>query len=294
MKGGQRHHNFKDLTGQKFGMLTAVRATRSNGKTWLWEFECECGNTVEKVAKSVTKLDREGRHPHCGCQTEARMSAPVTQLRRAWHQGLRALAAGVRAFLGGHGAYVPAGVDVGADRQRWALQPRELPVGYVEIAGVEQTNLGTRPARNRRRHAVEADRDQQIDVAVSPEPRMAAGPADAGAELQQPVYDIVDAGPRHRFVVLGDRGPFVVHNCVQSLAGLIMTERVVEFAQTELGRKYPLAHTVHDEIVYVVDNDDADRVLAELLHLMIQPPAWWPELILAAEGSIAQTYGDAK
>jgi len=89
-------------------------------------------------------------------------------------------------------------------------------------------------------------------------------------------------------------GAMTDENCSQALAGLIMTEKVVEFAQTELGRRYPLAHTVHDEIVYVVDNDDADRVLAELLHLMIQPPTWWPELILAAEGSVAQTYGDAK
>ena len=32
-----------------------------------------------------------------------------------------------------------------------------------------------------------------------------------------PVYDIVNAGPRHRYFVLSDRGPLMVHNCVLGL-----------------------------------------------------------------------------
>lgn len=33
----------------------------------------------------------------------------------------------------------------------------------------------------------------------------------------EPVYDIANAGPRHRFTVLTDRGPLIVHNCILGL-----------------------------------------------------------------------------
>ena len=33
----------------------------------------------------------------------------------------------------------------------------------------------------------------------------------------EPVYDILNSGPRHRFTVLTDRGPLIVHNCILGL-----------------------------------------------------------------------------
>ena len=83
-------------------------------------------------------------------------------------------------------------------------------------------------------------------------------------------------------------------NLVQHLARNVIADNILAFAKTPLGRKYPLAHTVHDEVVYVVDEDDAEEVLATLIELMSQPPSWWPELVTFAEGDIAQTYGSAK
>lgn len=35
--------------------------------------------------------------------------------------------------------------------------------------------------------------------------------------FEEQVYDIADAGPRHRFTVLTDRGPLIVHNCILGL-----------------------------------------------------------------------------
>lgn len=54
----------KDITGQKFNMLTAVRecGRDKRGKT-LWEFQCDCGNTVINLRTYVVN----GVTKSCGC-----------------------------------------------------------------------------------------------------------------------------------------------------------------------------------------------------------------------------------
>jgi hypothetical protein len=51
---------------------------------------------------------------------------------------------------------------------------------------------------------------------------------------------------------------------------------------------------VHDELVYVVPEEDAQHVLDTVQRIMRTPPVWWPELITWSEGDIAQSYGEAK
>ena len=61
-----RGREIKDVTGQRFGMLTAVRPTdeRNDCGAVIWEFKCDCGNTV---FMSVTEV--KGRKiPSCGCE----------------------------------------------------------------------------------------------------------------------------------------------------------------------------------------------------------------------------------
>lgn len=56
--------NFKDLTGQKFGKLTAIYPIKSilNSK-YYWFCTCDCGNTVEVLGTSLTS----GGTKSCGC-----------------------------------------------------------------------------------------------------------------------------------------------------------------------------------------------------------------------------------
>lgn len=57
-------NNFKDLTGQKFGRLTAVKFVgQSAEKRALWECLCDCGNTIIVPGKSL----RTGNTKSCGC-----------------------------------------------------------------------------------------------------------------------------------------------------------------------------------------------------------------------------------
>ena len=54
------------------------------------------------------------------------------------------------------------------------------------------------------------------------------------------------------------------------------------------------AHTVHDELIYIVKDADAEQALADVQSVMRTPPSWWPELVVWSEGDIADTYGAAK
>ncbi len=114
---------------------------------------------------------------------------------------------------------------------------------------------------------------------------------DNSTVTEKPVYDIVNCGPRHRFVVKGKTGPFIVHNCVQAIARDIIADNMFSFYK-ETGL-YP-ALMVHDELVYVVPENQAEKLLDKLQQIMRTPPQWWPDIVLESEGDIADTYGDAK
>lgn len=58
-------HARTDLTGQRFGRLTAVerKGMATNSKKAVWRFNCECGNTSEQTADNVLS----GNTQSCGC-----------------------------------------------------------------------------------------------------------------------------------------------------------------------------------------------------------------------------------
>lgn len=62
--------NIKDITGQKFGMLTAVKFSKkkkTGGRNrYYWEFVCDCG---EKVVRRVDGVTSNNHHKNksCGC-----------------------------------------------------------------------------------------------------------------------------------------------------------------------------------------------------------------------------------
>jgi len=69
---------------------------------------------------------------------------------------------------------------------------------------------------------------------------------------------------------------------------------MLAYARTPLGKHYPIAHCVHDELVVVAHQMNAPEVLATLQGLMRTPPTWFPELVTWSEGDIATRYGNAK
>lgn len=54
----------KDLGGQRFGRLVAIRNTkRKNNSFYLWECICDCGNIIEVISGNLLK----GHTKSCGC-----------------------------------------------------------------------------------------------------------------------------------------------------------------------------------------------------------------------------------
>lgn len=78
----------KDLTGQKFGKLTAIKPTRKdkNGR-WLWLLSCECGNDIERSSSTLVKSITNGNISHCGCSPALKthgLSKQFKKLRWVW------------------------------------------------------------------------------------------------------------------------------------------------------------------------------------------------------------------
>lgn len=136
----------------------------------------------------------------------------LSELRRAWGSGLPAVARVVREFLGRHGQLLRTRTYAGPRGQRRSVLARELPVGFGTHTVEQQTDQhlarypsgaddgGTSCGSLRRSSGHTVRTTEQVQVA-----------ADAGADR---VYDLLNCGPRNRFVVRGASGrPLVVHNC---------------------------------------------------------------------------------
>ena len=60
------HMQRRDITGQRFGKLTALEPTEKTKRTSVvWKFRCDCGRIVEKPVSEVTK--KTNPTTTCGC-----------------------------------------------------------------------------------------------------------------------------------------------------------------------------------------------------------------------------------
>ena len=83
----------------------------------------------------------------------------------------------------------------------------------------------------------------------------------------------------------------ITENIVQHLARCAIADHLLSIKK-ETG--FTPALTVHDELVYVAPDAEADDLLETVQRHMRSPLDWWPELITWSEGDIADTYGAAK
>ena len=65
------HKRMKDLAGLTFGSLTAIRPIGlSKQGTVIWEFQCVCGELIEKIGNNIVSLAKQQinpKVPSCGC-----------------------------------------------------------------------------------------------------------------------------------------------------------------------------------------------------------------------------------
>lgn len=156
------------------------------------------------------------------------MDADAPALPRSPQQGLwelrrkgNRLSAGVVRFvqciLGGYAGRLFGRPDIGPSQQHEGLQQGELPLGKLQSSGSESQGerlhgysvgpdygCGGRGARR-------ADLCDTMGQADSLQ--VDRGCAVPASIRETSVFDLVDCGPRNRFVVRGNSGPLIVHNC---------------------------------------------------------------------------------
>jgi DNA polymerase len=86
-------------------------------------------------------------------------------------------------------------------------------------------------------------------------------------------------------------GAHLFENICQHLARNIVMEQTLV-----LDKMYPgaVALSCHDEADLVVDEDMAEQCREDSVRVFSTSPSWWPDLPLAAEAGIGDTYGAAK
>ena len=267
--------------------------------------------------------------PHAGVQQLPEHDPQVSlakrqglpQLRRAWNNGVRAVARIVRELLAGHGADTPTWADPRPCGQQRPVLTGKLSVGYGHSAVKQQTDQHHGGYATRTHELVRCSQSSGAGTWNSVQPALHAGVA-TGKSLSDPrqavdVYDLINCGPRNRFTVLGSDGlPLIVHNCgaaydadgntitippkarVQALLEVIeeAASKVIVFvpfksALRSLHEQVSKHYTA--EMIYgEVSKPDRDRILGDFQHgtdpqvLIAQPAAMSHGLTLTAASVI--------
>lgn len=169
----------------------------------------------------------------------------LRELRRAGHHGVPEMGSVIRGVSRGHGSDAPGEPDTGSHRQQRPVQPGELSVGFD--AHAEQQH----PAQSAHTDPKGRHDSGASGSVVRAENRDFARPAvsvplalgeSADNSRQEEVYDVLNCGPRNRFVVRGEGGQLlIVHNC-----GAVYTDdgETLEF---DIKNRYSVLHEVIGE-----------------------------------------------
>lgn len=213
----------------------------------------------------------------------------VEELRRSGYPSLRTLAY-VRKLLERRWSDLFTRTYVGSEEQQRLLFSRKFPLGDSQSSIPQQTDKRLYRDAERtydRVRGIRSVRDRGNNSSVPDRSSLASrGSSDSGefSSSEQKVYDIRNCGPRSRFVVRGDSGPFIVHNCTQAICRDIMAEAMLRVEAAG----YPIVMTVHDEIVCEIPEGFGS--VEEFQDIMCQVPAWANGFPIKAAGWRGKRY----
>lgn len=207
----------------------------------------------------------------------------LAQLWGAGYYRLRQMAAQLRELLGGHGRFIQTtrGLGVRPHRQRHGIFTGQLSLGVSICQRPKQTR---RPQGAIQRALYPAERTvgnngyRVHHTVVSFRPRLSVRTSDRHSGPDKPVYDILNCGARHRYVVLGNTGAILSHNCVQSIARDCLRESMLALDAAGCDIR---AH-VHDEVIISEPRDG--RSVEDIAEIMGRPLPWAEGLPLRGDG----------
>lgn len=208
-------------------------------------------------------------------------------VRRSGHYCLRPVARVVRELLGGYGGRLRRQPNAGQEGQLRALLARKLPVGVCREASQQPTEHRFVPREADSRMGPQVGHIEKHHF-ESHSSRLPGTPSTAQGQIAKEVFDLTNCGPRHRFVVLGEEGPLIVHNCeniTQAVACDLLSEGLLRMDAAG----YKTVLTIHDEAITEAPDTD-EFTFQKMEHLMSTLPDWAPELPLVAAGYEAYRY----
>lgn len=235
---------------------------RGSANTWNVPSSCLCSMAFDDSALHKPK------------------SSCVEKLRWAWNNRVRVLASKFREFLERHGQYISNWLGYRPNRQQQRLLRRKLPLDNTqnELPQSEMlTFMRVRRADNERKRGIRVIGHMLFDPDVPNRTRS------IGQAIVQPtrrvteVYDLMNAGQRHRFVVVGEK-PLIVHNCVQATARDCLKESML--ALSEEG--YDIRAHVHDEVI--ITEPIGGRNVEDVCTIMGRNLPWAEGLPLRGDG----------
>ena len=215
-------------------------------------------------------------------QHEAEMHRPEPQglgkLWWPWYHRVRELAKELRSILVRHGSNVQTGAGAGSPRKQRGLLPGKLPMGNTPGEHAEPA-LHAAGREGKCARTGGKKRDRTIYPVLSHLTRRAGRLTVDPAGREEPVYDLLNCGERHQFVILTRMGPLIVHNCVQATARDVLREAM--FALDEQG--YQVIAHVHDECI-VTEPITSGRTYEDMAKTMCPDIPWAKGLPLEAAG----------
>ena len=129
--------------------------------------------------------------------------------------GVHRVARFIRCILGGHARRLCRFVDVRSQGQQPGLQQGQLPLGYPQAASQQHTLQSLAKHPEGAAHHEAGSRGVRTTISYAPLPPEGRVGTDGCANSPGPeVYDLLNCGPRNRFVVRGRGGELlIVHNC---------------------------------------------------------------------------------
>lgn len=257
---------------------SSTAETRAGGVLRMQEGRADLTSPAKTRDDKALRLRRVALNDSAVHRADA---SSVEELRGPRYHGLREMAARLRRLLERHGADVSARAGHRPEGKRKGLLPGELPLGNAQSKLSKQTEHAND-------NVPRSDRDgeksfgaigHQIHHAPVPaEPRLSVRATTRRAGHDTPVYDVMNCGPRHRYVVLGESGPIIAHNCVQATARDVLREAM--FSLTEKG--WDIRAHVHDECICT--EPIGGKTVEQMCEAMCPDIPWAQGLPLNADG----------
>lgn len=270
------------------------KSTRSTGTD---EVEKTRGDSILRMQKArdyrKTTYETRDEYPPSVCSVpEHGRSLPVAvasrmeELWRAGHSRMQRMEQ-FSGLLARHVEYLPGRIDDRAFRQFEGVFQGKLSMANAQTAS-EQHAADNIPGNANRPHIGESSCETvqypSYDASAQTSGGLVGklGDRDTGETVS--VYDIINCGPRNRFVVRGADGlPLIVHNCCQSSARDVLYDAMPRAES----HGFSIVLHVHDELVAEARKE---LHVDDLSAIMAAGEPWTGGLPLAAAGHESARY----